>query len=325
MNQDQDNEDKNKKSSQFEDEINEEFDYIVNSAEPTASEKNLPNARANLIKKVSVILGVVLLLIFAYIYSGKKENQDLQNLAMDEQQPSLQESTLQVDVPPATKQELTITEENDAATAAETDSSAPVNEFTSVDELRENLFDQMTDETSVTSSYIDSINPVSTIDEERFNRISTELREITQQVQSNTFNVNNVSNALDRIQTQLNEFAKQSNSVQSKMQNLSNDIVSIDASIKSLRKALSSEEYLYNDVNNANSNYLKSKAKKVSIQDNLPIYSIHAIIPGRVWLKDKEGVITSYMEGDILSDRGKIVVIDPLNYIVMTSTGEVYR
>jgi chromosome segregation ATPase len=219
---------------------------------------------------------------------------------------------------------VTETQVAEESTSIEADTADQANEFTNVADLRENLFNQFVDESS-NDLVAAQVQASASLDEEKFNKITNELREITQQVQSNTFNVNNISNALDRLQSQVTTFSNQNKSFQNNLQNLSSEIAAVNNSIKALRKSLTSEDYLYDDAKNATDANLIAQSKRAKINTSGPMYSIHAIIPGRVWLKDKEGVITSYMEGDILSDRGKIVVIDPMNYVVMTSTGEVYR
>ena len=56
-----------------------------------------------------------------------------------------------------------------------------------------------------------------------------------------------------------------------------------------------------------------------------PGYSIHAIIPGRAWLKASSGQIITIAEGDVIGDYGTVAVIDAANNIVRTSSGVSFR
>ena len=53
--------------------------------------------------------------------------------------------------------------------------------------------------------------------------------------------------------------------------------------------------------------------------------SVHAIIPGRAWLKSKDGSTITVTEGDSLERYGKVLVIDASNGVVITSSGVTLR
>ena len=56
-----------------------------------------------------------------------------------------------------------------------------------------------------------------------------------------------------------------------------------------------------------------------------PEYIVHAIIPGRAWLKTDSGQIITVAEGDVLGDYGKVAFIDASNGIIRTSSGMVFK
>lgn len=69
---------------------------------------------------------------------------------------------------------------------------------------------------------------------------------------------------------------------------------------------------------------LGSPKKPDEIKDNAfsaPQVTVHAIIPGRAWLKGKEGRILTVIEGDSIEGYGKVLAIDPHNGWVITSSG----
>lgn len=56
-----------------------------------------------------------------------------------------------------------------------------------------------------------------------------------------------------------------------------------------------------------------------------PSMAVHAIIPGRAWLRDKNGRTITVTEGDMLDQYGKVLVIDAPNGVVVTSSGTTLR
>ena len=71
-------------------------------------------------------------------------------------------------------------------------------------------------------------------------------------------------------------------------------------------------------------NQMKSEIAKTDDFIN-PNYTVHAIIPGRAWLREKSGRILTVTEGDSLDQYGKILVIDAPNGVVITSSGITLR
>jgi hypothetical protein len=56
-----------------------------------------------------------------------------------------------------------------------------------------------------------------------------------------------------------------------------------------------------------------------------PEYTVHAVVPGRAWLKSSKGQIVTVAEGDSIGNYGKILVIDAANGVVLTSSGVAFR
>lgn len=56
-----------------------------------------------------------------------------------------------------------------------------------------------------------------------------------------------------------------------------------------------------------------------------PEYVVHAVIPGRAWLKSCKGQILTVTEGETVGNYGKVLVIDASNSIVLTSSGIAFR
>ncbi len=56
-----------------------------------------------------------------------------------------------------------------------------------------------------------------------------------------------------------------------------------------------------------------------------PEFVVHAVIPGRAWLKSCKGQILTVTEGETVGNYGKVLVIDAANSIVLTSSGVAFR
>ena len=67
------------------------------------------------------------------------------------------------------------------------------------------------------------------------------------------------------------------------------------------------------------------KPSEQDLFSNTPEYVVHAVIPGRAWLKSSSGQIITVAEGDSFGDYGKIALIDAANNLVRTSSGVVFR
>lgn len=56
-----------------------------------------------------------------------------------------------------------------------------------------------------------------------------------------------------------------------------------------------------------------------------PEYMVHAVIPGRAWLKTSKGQIVTVTEGETVGNYGKVLVIDAANGVVLTNSGITFR
>lgn len=105
-------------------------------------------------------------------------------------------------------------------------------------------------------------------------------------------------------------------SIDSKILNLTRTIDNLSIEIKNLKKHLQDED---SDL------IATIKKSETDLFSNSPEYVVHAVIPGRAWLKSSSGQIITVTEGDLLGDYGKVAFIDPNSNIVRTSSGVVFR
>lgn len=73
--------------------------------------------------------------------------------------------------------------------------------------------------------------------------------------------------------------------------------------------------------------YRKPKGASAStdVIMNEPEFIVHAVIPGRAWLKSCKGQIITLTEGEVIGNYGKVLVIDAANGAVLTSSGVTFR
>lgn len=97
--------------------------------------------------------------------------------------------------------------------------------------------------------------------------------------------------------------------------NMKSDITSVQHNLSKVNKFVQEEDL---DLTKAtgDSNKIVYKA---------PEFVVHAIIPGRAWLKSTSGKIITVTEGQSLGNYGSIAVIDTENGTVVTSSGTSFR
>lgn len=68
-----------------------------------------------------------------------------------------------------------------------------------------------------------------------------------------------------------------------------------------------------------------TKMKPIVRAEPNPTLSIHAIIPGRAWLRAQDGKMLTVAEGDAIGEYGKVLKIDAANGVVVTTSGVTLR
>lgn len=111
--------------------------------------------------------------------------------------------------------------------------------------------------------------------------------------------------------------------------NIGRNITKMDNAIDSIQ---SSMENIQGQVKKMTPEAMLADAvKKTEVEDKAkitteaPAWVVHAIIPGRVWLKDKDGNTITVTEGDKLDLYGTVLVIDANHGTVVTSSGTMLR
>ncbi|MBS0289054.1 MAG: hypothetical protein JSS07_03320 [Proteobacteria bacterium] len=112
--------------------------------------------------------------------------------------------------------------------------------------------------------------------------------------------------------------------------NMQNELSTLSASVQELSAQVSAvrQEQINAQAKEAQRVKKAAKPKKISPKSEAyssPTYSIHAIIPGRAWLRTREGKTITITEGDSVGEYGKVLKIDAPNGIVITTSGVTLR
>lgn len=142
--------------------------------------------------------------------------------------------------------------------------------------------------------------------QESINELKTTVEKINTDITTNF-------NQIKELQNNLKEISKTINNVDSKILNLTTTVDSLSFNVKKYTQ----DEDLDLTVS--------VKPSEPDLFSNTPEYLVHAIIPGRAWLKSSSGQIITVTEGDLLGDFGKVALIDTANNLVRTSSGVVFR
>ncbi len=104
---------------------------------------------------------------------------------------------------------------------------------------------------------------------------------------------------------------------------LSQDVGGVKRDVSQVQESLKDEGLDRPPVLRSNQQEAMNAQQPIDIEN--PEYQVHAVIPGRAWLKSTKGTITTVAEGDSLGNYGKVLVIDAAHGLVLTSSGVTFR
>ncbi len=122
-----------------------------------------------------------------------------------------------------------------------------------------------------------------------------------------------------------NNANKTVSTLQQELATLSATVQDLSAQVKTIKDAQLAEEARAAQREAAAKAKPKSKPKAVTKSDASPNISVHAIIPGRAWLRTQDGKTITVSEGDAIAQYGKVLKIDAPNGLVITTSGVTLR
>ncbi len=162
---------------------------------------------------------------------------------------------------------------------------------------------------------------------QNLNKLNNQIDYILNQIKYLDSYTRDVSDNLNKLNDAINTMDARINAVTNTTSTLSKDVGSVRNEIGQFKNVLQ-DDGLDLSAGTAPSTMTKKKPDhqedKITIEE--PEYTVHAVIPGRAWLKSSKGQqIITVAEGDAVGNYGKILVIDAANGVVLTSSGIAFR
>jgi hypothetical protein len=149
-------------------------------------------------------------------------------------------------------------------------------------------------------------------------QLQQSVESITQEITENVNQIKQLETKLNDLSSVLTKINQNLGSMDARMLGLTEAVDSITQDVSNVKKVIAEE-----DLDIASSSTKTTTDTQLTYKP--PGYSIHAIIPGRAWLKSSSGQIITIAEGDVVGDYGTVAVIDAANNIVRTSSGVTFR
>lgn len=171
------------------------------------------------------------------------------------------------------------------------------------------------DISSIKTEIFDDLLEESKGDKEVVEELKNSLSKMNNDIKSNI-------NQIKRLHYSLNEVSKAIKALDNNINILDSKILGISDSVSKTTKDITKIQKI---IVEEDLDLTSQKAINETITYAVPEYTVHAVIPGRAWLKDVDGKIITVTEGDSLGKYGQIAVIDVINSIVSTSSGTSFR
>lgn len=156
--------------------------------------------------------------------------------------------------------------------------------------------------------------------------IPSEVRNALQNISDEmTVNVNNIKQletTISALNTTVEQLNKTINAMDNRILSLTETVDGLSQDLANVKKVMIDEDM---DLASPGTVKFSNKKQTQPINNPAPSYTVHAIIPGRAWLKSSSGQIITVTEGDKIGDYGTVAVIDSANGLVRTSSGIILK
>lgn len=350
-------------SNDIDDSFDDEFDFLEEEEFDDAdnvTQKAAPKSRSPIEKMpinnkiVAISAGVIILAAAGYFVINKKSNSDAQmaqamptlNNESNKKVPSNIGKQLAVQLP---KQNQSVPQSQDKVeqqlTSQKQEQSNDLtlgNLAASMNKTQEKSPLENKDDNENKESFEDFAKAFSIEDSQVTDQSSQMLNDLPQseskqkatkktsapEVESSLKNLSNEMtqniNQIQMLQASIENLANKISDVNSSIGTMDNRMLSLAETVNSLTQDVVQVKKSMADDIDENS-IISHKANDQPLIYNAPEYAVHAIIPGRAWLKSSNGQIITVTEGDAIGDYGKVAVIDANNSIVRTSSGISFR
>ena len=178
--------------------------------------------------------------------------------------------------------------------------------FNSINDLRQELFEG----NQVTTSNLKGLTPMQQLQQTLVN-LNLLLSKNMSQNSTLEATLSSVSRTLKKVNSNITGMEGRTSQLSELTSSLSNEV-------NSLKRSISDDDW---DITEK----VAAQKEHQPLVYTGPEYVVHAIIPGRAWLKSASGQIITVTEGDSMDNYGKVIVIDAGNGAVLTSSGIAFK
>jgi chorismate mutase len=155
------------------------------------------------------------------------------------------------------------------------------------------------------------------------NKLNTQIDSILSQIKYLDAYSREVSDNLNRLNESISTMDTRILTLTNTTSTLSKDVGNVKNQVGQVRAVLKEDGLDVSDFAPKTKSHTQNKSEPLTTPE--PEYTVHAVVPGRAWLKSTKGQIVTVAEGDTLGNYGKILVIDAANGVVLTSSGVAFR
>ncbi len=157
--------------------------------------------------------------------------------------------------------------------------------------------------------------------------VKSTLQSLSEEMTMNVNNIKQLENTIAQLTTGIDQLHKSVSAMDNRVLGLTETVDALSQDLTNVKKVISDEDL---DLTTPGTVQFSNKAQNQSMNTggsgaSTPSYNVHAIIPGRAWLKSSSGQIITVTEGDKVGDFGTVAVIDSANGLVRTSSGIIFR
>lgn len=151
------------------------------------------------------------------------------------------------------------------------------------------------------------------------------LQTISEDITENVNNIRQLEGTIGNISTTLDQLNRTISAMDNRILALTETVNGLSDDLTNVKRVMVEQDLDLTMPGNVKSSSSGGKKQLQSISSSEPNYNVHAIIPGRAWLKSANGQIITVTEGDKIGDYGSVAVIDAANGLVRTSSGIIIR
>lgn len=153
--------------------------------------------------------------------------------------------------------------------------------------------------------------------------VKNALQTISEEMTMNVNNIRQLENTISNMAITLDHLNKTITAMDNRVLSLTETVDGLSLDLANVKKVMIDQDLDLTLPGNIKSSSSRKQTQTISNTD--ANYSVHAIIPGRAWLKSNGGQIITVTEGDKVGDYGTVAVIDASNGLVRTSSGIIIR